>query len=242
MRIDSRDALEGIPLLDIRAAFRECGLDGLLSADFVCERFRLTSPQTERLIATLKRLKFIKPVSTRKSGQVTTGSWVLTKQGIRLRAAAAAKPIRRATADRLLSDLLERITELNKDDHFLGRVRKVIVFGSYIGDADPIGDIDVAVEIVRRDPDFEKHALANNRRVTEEVAAGRRFSNIIEQAFWWQREAMFFLRNRKRALSLQDYSSISDIVSASPHRVVFEDSAQNSPAPKRRRQERGTVL
>ncbi len=65
------------------------------------------------------------------------------------RAATAAKPIRRTTADRLLSDLLERIEKLNGDDRFLGRVRKAVVFGSYIGDADHIGDIDVAVEILR---------------------------------------------------------------------------------------------
>jgi hypothetical protein len=127
--------------------------------------------------------------------------------------------------------LLERIGKLNGDDHFLGRVRKAVVFGSYVGNADYIGDIDVAIEIVRREPDFEKHTQADNRRVAEEFAAGRRFSNILEQAFWWQKEAFLFLRNRKRGLSLQDYGAIKDIVAASPHRVVFEESARQ---PRRR--------
>ena len=226
MRIDSSEQLEGVPLPEIRAAFREVGLDCVISTDFIRRRFHLSKTQADRLIATLRRLKFLKPISTRRSGQAATGDWLLTDQGIRLRAATAAKPIRRATADRLLSDLLEHIEKLNADSRFLGRVRKAVVFGSYIGKADNIGDIDVAVEIVRREPDFEKHTQANNRRVAEEFVGGRRFSNILEQAFWWQKEAFLFLRNRKRGLSLQDYGAIKDIVAASPHRVVFEESAR----------------
>jgi hypothetical protein len=226
MRIDSSDELEGIPLPEIRAAFREVGLDGIISTDFFRRRFRLSKARADRLIASLRRLKLLKPIPARRSGQAAPGDWLLTDQGIRLRAATAAKPIRRTTADRLLSDLLERIEKLNGDGRFLGRVRKAVVFGSYIGDADQIGDIDVAVEIVRREPDFEKHTQANNRRVAEEFAAGRRFSNILEQAFWWQTEAFLFLRNRKRGLSLQDYGAIKEIVAAAPHRVVFEDSGR----------------
>ncbi len=226
MRIDSSDELEGVPLSEIRSAFREVGLDATISTDFVRRRFRLSKRRAERLIAALRRLRLLKPIPTRRTGQRATGEWLLTDQGIRLRAATAAKPIRRTTADRLLSDLLQRIDKLNTDDRFLGRVRKAVLFGSYIGDAEYIGDIDVAVEIVRREPDFDKHTESNNQRVAEESAAGRRFSNILEQAFWWQREAFLFLRNRKRGLSLQDYGAVKDIVAASPHRVVFQHSGR----------------
>jgi hypothetical protein len=223
MRIDSSNELEGVALPEIRAAFRELGLDGIISTDFIRQRFRLSKPRAERLIAALQGLRLVKPIPTRRPRHRATGEWLLTDQGIRLRAATAASPIRRTTADRLLSDLLDRIEILNGDDRFLGRVQKAVVFGSYIGNAEHIGDIDVAVEIVRREPDFDKHTQANNRRVAEGLAAGRRFSNILEQAFWWQKEAFLFLRNRKRGLSLQDYGPIKDIVAASPHRLVFED-------------------
>jgi hypothetical protein len=36
---------------------------------------------------------------------------------------------------------------------------------------------------------------------------------------------MLFLRDRRRGLSLQDYAAIRKIVDASPHRVVFQESA-----------------
>ena len=201
-------------------------MDGTISTDFIRQRFRLSKLGAERLIAALRRLRLLKPIPTKPPAQRATGEWLLTDQGIRLRAATAARPIRRTTADRLLSDLLARVEILNSDDRFLGGVRKAVVFGSYIGDAEYIGDIDVALEIVRREPDFGKHTAANDRRVAEEFAAGRRFSNVLEQAFWWQREAFLFLRNRKRGLSLHDYAGIKDVVAASPHRVVFEDSGR----------------
>ena len=98
--------------------------------------------------------------------------------------ATAAKTLRRETAERLLSELLDRIIALNSDPRFLARVQKAVVFGSYIGEPDRIGDLDIAVQLVRREPDFEKHTQANNRRVAEEFARGRHFSDILDQAFW----------------------------------------------------------
>jgi hypothetical protein len=37
--------------------------------------------------------------------------------------------------------------------------------------------------------------------------------------------AMLFLRDRSRGLSLQDYAAIRKIVDATPHRVLFQESA-----------------
>lgn len=74
------------------------------------------------------------------------------------------KPLRRETAERLLSELLDRITALNSDPRFLARVQKAVVFGSYNGETERIGDLDVAVQLVRREADFDRHTGANNRR------------------------------------------------------------------------------
>ena len=226
MQIQTTDEVEGVPLLKIRALFRQAGLEGILSADLIRRQLQLTKPEADRLIAALRRMGFLEPIRARQTAKGAEDEWQLSKNGIRLRGATAAKPLRRETADRLLSELLERIKALNSDARFLARVRKAVAFGSYIGEGDRIGDLDVALQLVRREPDFEKHTEANNRRVAEEFGRGRRFSNIVDQAFWWQREAMLFLRNRSRGLSLQDYGAIGEIVDASPNRTVFEESAR----------------
>ena len=230
MQIHATDKVEGVPLLDIRALFRQGGLDGILSANCIGRRLHLTKSKTDRLIAALRRMGLLEPIRDSGGESAVVAEWQLSKDGVRLRGATAAKPLRRETADRLLSELLDRITALNSDGRFLARVHKAVAFGSYIGNADRIGDLDIAIELVRREPDFQKHMEANNRRVTEEFARGRRFDSILDQVFWWQREAMLFLRDRRRGLSLQDYAAIQKIVDASPHRVVFQESR-----PSRRR-------
>lgn len=222
MQIHASDEVEGVSLLKIRALFRQAGLDGTLSTSLVCRQLQLTKSKTDRLIAALQEMGVLAPIRNRHGAGMAEDEWELTKDGIRLRAATAAKPLRRETADRLLSELLERIATLNSDERFLARVQKAVAFGSYIGNADRIGDLDVAVELVRREPNFEKHREVNNRRVAEEFAKGRHFANVVDQAFWWQQEATLFLRNRKRGLSLHDYGAIREIVDASPHKTVFQ--------------------
>jgi hypothetical protein len=224
VQIHATDEVEGVPLLDIRALFRQGGLDGILSANYIRRQLHLTKSKTDRLIAALRRMGLLEPIRDLRGESAATDEGQLSKDGVRLRGATAAKPLRRETADRLLSELLDRITALNSDRRFLARVRKAVAFGSYIGNADRIGDLDIAIQLVRREPDFQKHTEANNRRVTEEFARGRRFDSILDQVFWWQREAMLFLRDRRRGLSLQDYAAIQKIVDASPHRVVFQES------------------
>jgi hypothetical protein len=183
-------------------------LDGIVSAGLVRRQLNLTQSKTDHVIAALRRMGFLEPIRSGRSLKPTENERQLSKNAIRLRGATAAKPLRRETAEYLLS-----------------QVQKAVVFGSYIGEMDRIGDLDIAVQLVRREPDFEKHTQANNRRVAEQFARGRSISNIVDQAFWWQREAMLFLRRRSRGLSLHNYGAIREIVHASPHRVVFQESA-----------------
>jgi hypothetical protein len=232
LQIQTTDEVEGVPLPKIRALFLQAGLDGTISRELVRLKLKLSRSKTDRLIAALCDLGFLTPPRIGPKVKVTEGLWRLTKQGIRLRGATAAKPLRRTTADRLLSELLERIAALNSNDGFLARVQKAVVFGSYVGNADRIGDVDVAVELVTREPDVFRHREANQRRVVEEFQKGRRFSTFIDQLDWWQQEAILFLRNRKRGISLQYYSAIRKVVDASPHKVVFEDRSPATARPQ----------
>lgn len=212
MQIDSRAAIEGVSLVDIRSLFRDAGLDGTVSVGLVRERLKLSRSKSDRLLRELVRAGFLNREKD---------CWLLTKEGVRLRAATAARPLHRNTADRLLENLLARIQTLNADPRFLARVEKAIVFGSYVSNAGRLGDIDIAIELARREPDYDKHLAANYQRVIEEGAKGRRFSNMLDMLCWWQREAMLFLRNRKRSLSLHDYGSIREMVNSAPHTVLF---------------------
>jgi hypothetical protein len=213
MQIDSRATIEGVPVTVIRMLFRRAGLEGTLTAGFVRDTIHVSEPEAEALLQASMKAGFLK--------REKDGRWHLTTSGIRLRGSTAAKPLLRRTPERLLDELLQRIAALNQDSHFLARVETAIVFGSYLSGADRLGDVDVAVHLVPRSPDPKKHREANDRRVAKEEQKGRQFRTFLDQAFWWQQEAMLFLRNRRRGLSLQHYGAIRDAVDASPHAVIF---------------------
>jgi len=136
VQIQTTDEIEGVPLLKIRALFRQAGLDGVVSADLVRHQLNLTKSKTGRVIAALRRMGFLEPIRTGRGVKPAENEWQLSKNGIRLRGATAAKPLRRETAERLLSEFLERITALNSNPRFLARVQKAVVFGSHIGEMD----------------------------------------------------------------------------------------------------------
>lgn len=145
----------------------------------------------------------------------------LDERGHSLAECLCRKASAACTARRLLHDLLGRINELNASLHFLARVKRAIVFGSFLSNVDRLGDVDVAIEWERREKDWDKHHQANNERVAEEVRKGRHFANMVDELDWWRREAILFLRNRKRGLSIHDYASDREVVDAAPHEVVF---------------------
>jgi predicted nucleotidyltransferase len=191
-----------------------------LAIDFVRDTLHMSEPEAATFLRSLRKAGFLK--------RGKDGLWDLTTEGIRLRGATAAKPLLRRTAERLLEDLRQRMTTLNEDPRFLTRVEEAIVFGSYLADKDRLGDVDVAVHLVSRLTDPLKHREANDRRVSDEEHEGRRFSSIIDRVFWWQQEAMLFLRNRRRGLSLHDYELIKEIVEGSPHARIFPNPESNS--------------
>ncbi len=53
----------------------------------------------------------------------------------------------RATADRAVSALLQRVRQVNADEDVAYVVERMILFASYLGDAPTVSDVDVAVQL-----------------------------------------------------------------------------------------------
>ena len=137
-------------------------------------------------------------------------AWTMCQAGMTFSAATAAKRLKRATADRALAAFMDRVARVNSDPYFLGRVTRVALFGSMLNpDIDSPSDIDLAVEIVPKLADWDRHTERNNERVQELMMLGHRFRHTIEYAACWQLEVFRFLKGRSRAISLADYGSRS---------------------------------
>jgi predicted nucleotidyltransferase len=117
-----------------------------------------------------------------------------------------------------LAHLLERVERVNQDSHFLGKVTRVIVFGSYLhAGMDRLGDVDVAIELEPREADRRRLRQLNYRRVAEAGKRGQQFSGMLERAVWWQLEIFRFLKGRSRSISLHDYQTEKPLLEEAPH-------------------------
>jgi predicted nucleotidyltransferase len=130
------------------------------------------------------------------------GSWWLTTvRGNALASASFAKPITRATAQRHLDGLLERVRTYNADRSKPYTVARVTVFGSYLDKSqDRLGDLDLAIQVVRRGSNDEYL----KRRDAVIATANRNFGSYLERLVWPLRELVLYLKDRKPAINITD--------------------------------------
>ena len=128
--------------------------------------------------------------------------WTTTVKGNALANASFGKPVSRATATRLLGQVIDRARAYNTDPARLLTITEIVVFGSYLDPAvDPLGDLDLAVATARRDTDGQRYV---DKVLEYARASGRSFSAFHDRLFWPARELRMILKNRSPAISITD--------------------------------------
>ncbi|WP_433270829.1 nucleotidyltransferase domain-containing protein [Actinosynnema sp. CS-041913] len=152
--------------------------------------------------------------------------WFTTVRGNALASASFAKPITRATARQNLEGLIDRVRTYNADRSKPYTVTHVTVFGSYLDKTqDRLGDLDVAIEVVRRVP----HDEFDRRREEIIRASERHFGSFLQRLVYPLRQLILYLRDRKSSISItgEDVAKLTDRRS-----VVYEvrlDEAAEQP-------------
>jgi predicted nucleotidyltransferase len=213
MHIDPKSQIAGVPSLRVREFLRRME-ERTWPLESVVKLLYLSDVQAIELTAELLRLGYIEPASS-------DGAYQMTLAGSTFSQASAARPLTRKTARRKLDEFLDRVREVNRDDRLVYRVRRVVVFGSYLTEQERINDIDVAVELEKRYAGAEDRA-ARQARIREANAAGRQFATYMDTIFWPQTEVLLRLKARSRAISLHDIEMEQPILEQTETRVVFE--------------------
>lgn len=130
--------------------------------------------------------------------------WKLTIRGRALSMASAARPIRRATADRLLREFLDRVDAVNADAGLGYRVTEVAVFGSYLGSDSTLGDVDIGVRLESRLSPGVDPVAHGAARVDIAKQSGRVFRSWFDELTWSYKEVWLRLKSRSHGLSLHD--------------------------------------
>ena len=158
----------------------------------------LTRPKARRLLTELETLRYIQ-----QSKFLSRGIYSLTIQGNALAGAKATAGITRKGAERIVTEFLKRVREVNADGQFAFRVDKVGVFGSYLTDSEILGDIDLVVSLEPR----EKDATRQHDLHMARVQATEHLSHLTsdERILWPATEVMHYLKGRSRPISIHTF-------------------------------------
>ena len=215
MLIDPKDTIGGQPAKRVRDILRRVG--------WVWTRGDLEKEAGDRALATklfaeFKRRRWIQHAKDARDGE----SYECTLDGSQFRKAHVGKGIARTKAEQILQGLLSRVCQVNADDHWLYRVKRVVVFGSYLSDKPVLGDVDVAVELEQKATDPDERVRLLLERSREALTAGRRFSRFLDELAWAETEVKLFLKNRDRWLQLAEQSDAVLLRRSTKKKVVFE--------------------
>jgi hypothetical protein len=207
MRVDRNDRIAGLPAPIAREAMRlfDTARREHLPGYCIKEDDR-DLPEIARALASEGLLEFD---HTDADGE---DWWRPTIKGSALAQASFRPPVTRATAERLLKEVIERAQCFNAAPGHLVEVAELVVFGSYLDPTvDRLGDLDLAVKFreLRADVSADEYM---KKRLAYSRASGRQFNNFSAELWWPKNEALLALRKRSPTINIttQDVSTLTD--------------------------------
>lgn len=193
MRLTKSSRVAGVPAPAARALMRKARLVELYTEYAEDMLGRAGVDQPSQALRQLLEGGYLQP-GQGKEETVTT-----TTAGNALAMASFAPPITRATAERLVSGLVERAGQYNDDRSKPRFIRRIRLFGSYLDPAmDRLGDVDVELTTERR------RGLPDQELVDYGRQSGKDFSSMMQELMWPDVELRRALIGGSRAISVHD--------------------------------------
>jgi hypothetical protein len=212
LQIKSTDAVSNIPIMQVRGFFQSMVAWHRDSFDLPCLRDQLSLDEKSAMALTSELV-------AQGYVEAENGVYKFTDKAGELVRASAASKVSRKTAEDALAGLLERVTQYNLDADKIFTIETVVVFGSFLGTNDKLGDLDVAVkwrDRNREDPDRARTALDYAEQ------SGRRFSTFFHQLAWAEIELPQILKARKRTIKIQPWDVFLRMAAKNPDRIPYK--------------------
>jgi hypothetical protein len=104
--------------------------------------------------------------------------YCLTDKGTQLGLASLAPRLKRAAAEQLLAEVIARAADTEAQRPFVFQVTRIALFGSMLGDAAFVFDLDLATKVRSAFTD-ETLAAAERRRIDLAAHGGKRFRSMV---------------------------------------------------------------
>ena len=213
LQIKNADAVSGIPIMRVRDFFQRIVAWHRDSFDLPCLRDQLSLDENPAMVLASEL------VAEGYVEEPQDGVYKFTDKAGELVRASAASKVSRKTAEDALAGLLERVHQYNLDSDKIFTIEMVVVFGSFLGTKDKLGDLDVSVKYRDRnpkDPDRAQTALAYAEH------SGRIFSTFFHQLAWAEIELPQILKARKRTIKIQPWNVFLKMAAKNPERIPYK--------------------
>jgi DNA-binding IclR family transcriptional regulator len=214
MRIDPKANIAGLPILRVRDALKKlAGREW--SAERLQEALGADPSEIVGLLEALRSEGFVEP-------SPGPDHWRTTSRGHAF-ALATARPVSRAAAQRHLDAFLARLLAVRDDARWLYRARRVYLFGSFLDPViDVVGDVDLAIELIRKETDEEVHRQRERAYIQRQWDEGRIFRSFRQETMCPSEDVTRYLKHRSWILSLHPLADLPRSADA-PSRLVYED-------------------
>lgn len=214
MRIDPKAKIGGLPSVRVRDALRR-----LERRDWSIERLQdllgAEPSETAEVVEALRAASLIEAAQR-------AGLWRTTTEGTAF-ALATARPVSRAAAQRHLDGFLTRLVEVRDDAGWLYTARRVWLFGEFLDPAPAmVSSVDLAVELVRKEPDEEAHRRREHAYIQRQWDDGRIFRSTRQELACPTEDVLRYLKKRSWILNLHLLTDL-ELLTDTPSRLVYED-------------------
>jgi DNA-binding Lrp family transcriptional regulator len=232
MRIRPDDVIAGFPAEQIRKLLRQSTLS--LSVDEATKILGLNERSALKLLNDLEKQGFIKKNAFAPD---PNKNWENRIKGGALSKALFSAPVSRRAAEQKLSEFMDRVRKVNEADRFFYRIRKVVLFGSFLTESSTVGDLDIAIELVPKEPDSRKHSELILAHANAADLNGKRFQNFVHRLDFAAQEVRSYLKGRSRIIQLTDCRD--GVLKIAKSRVLYESPEKSpvlpvNPAPMKR--------
>ena len=214
MRIDPKTKIAGFPIMRVRDALKKIAWRDW-SAEWLQDVLHADPSAVSGLMEALRSDGFIEPVEP-------PGFWRTTTEGNAF-TLATARPVSRAAAQRHFEAFLTRLVEVRDDDRWLYKVRQVRLFGSFLDPSmDVVGDVDLAVELVRKEADEEVQRRRERAYIQRQWDDGRIFRTFLQELMCPSEDVLKYLKKRSRILNLHPMTDL-ELLPKAHSQLVYED-------------------
>jgi len=214
MRISRNEMITNVPILKIRDYFsflRNYHITQF-TKESICNYLKISKIDSDQLIKELLEKEYIQ-----KSKQY----YELTLKGSALSVARCVPTINKEKADKILHEFIKRVEEVNTNDYYLYKVKKILLFGSYINPSSmDFADIDIAFELERKEKDPDKFQKQDQALIKQACKNGKSFSSFIDELFYSERLVLLKLKNRNQYISLHRIGS-DDILKQTETKQIY---------------------